>query len=283
MNYRHIYHAGNFTEVVKHTVLTVVIDYLRKKEAPFCYIDTHAGEGIYSLTSVEAEKTGESASGVQKIIQAVDYPDCMRPYFEILKPYRTDHKISQYPGSPLFVYPLLREQDRMILNEYHPAIYQRLKQNFAGKPRVAIHQRDAYEFLPAILPPAIPRGVVLIDPPFEHKEEDEKIRRVIEKCLKRWANGIYMIWFPITNVRSWNWQVILSQPGIKEYLVAELTIAAENAPGKGLLGCRLLIINPPWKLAETLSILLNYLWKIFNIDNQGSWSAIGGVPFNGNS
>lgn len=273
MNYRHIYHAGNFTEVVKHCALTLIIDYLCKKEAPFCYIDTHAGEGIYNLSSVEAEKTGESVAGVGRIIgDMAHHPACMDLYLQSLKPYQMGDKLTHYPGSPGFVYPRLRPQDTMILNEYHPETAERLKKNFYGKPQVMIHQRDAYEFLPAILPPPVARGLVLIDPPFEQKNENEKIQVMLEKSLKRWAHGIYMVWYPVTTLRSWHVESVPLYSGMENYLMAELTIATEDSRSKGLLGCQLLIINPPWKLAETLSILLKHLWGIFNIDQQGGWT-----------
>lgn len=272
MNYRHIYHAGNFTEVVKHSVLALIIEYLRQKSAGFCYIDTHAGEGIYDLTSLEAQKTGEAAAGVQRLIQQPQHPDSLRSYLQILKPYQLHQQLTQYPGSPVFAYQLLRSQDQMILNEYHSQICQQLKQNFAGKSRVAIHQRDAYEFLPAVVPPLIARGLVLIDPPFEQKDENEKIQLMLEKAVKKWMHGIYMIWYPITNLRSWRWQAVVSRLPVKDYLVAELTIAVNPLDTKGLLGCRLLIINPPWRLADALKPLLNYLWEIFTMDRRGGWS-----------
>jgi 23S rRNA (adenine2030-N6)-methyltransferase len=272
MNYRHIYHAGNFTEVVKHSVLTIILDYLRQKDSAFCFIDTHAGEGIYDLSSIEAEKTGESNTGVQRLINSgASHPQCLETYLQILKPYQSGDKLQYYPGSPEFARQMLRPQDCMIINEFHPETYRRLKQNFHGKPRVAIHHRDAYEFLPAVLPPPVGRGIVLIDPPFEQKDENDKILALLGKCLKRWAHGIYMVWYPVTTQRSWNLQTVALQNGIDRYLITGLTIAAEDPRSKGLLGCQLLVVNPPWKLAETLPSLLSHLWEIFNIDRQGGW------------
>jgi len=272
MNYRHIFHAGNFTEVVKHCVLTLIIDYLRKKETPFCVMDSHAGEGIYDLTSPEAEKTGEAAAGIRRIIKDdAHHPQCMQSYLQILKPFQTGGQLTHYPGSPWFAYQMLRPQDCLVLNELHPETNRRLKQNFSGKPQVAIHQRDAYELLPAILPPPVARGVVLIDSPFEQKDESEKIQQLLAKCLKRWAHGIYIVWYPITTARSWNVQTLTLQNAIERYLIVELTIAAQGPNAKGLLGCQLLIVNPPWQLADTLNGLLKYLWEIFSLGHQGGW------------
>jgi 23S rRNA (adenine2030-N6)-methyltransferase len=272
MNYRHIYHAGNFSEMVKHGALTIVLDYLRRKDSGFCFIDTHAGEGIYDLKSAEAEKTNESSAGIQRLIQSgADHPQCLENYLQILKIYQSGNQLQHYPGSPEWARQMLRSQDCMILNEFHPEANRRLRLNLPGNAHITIHQRDAYEFLPAVLPPPMGRGVVLIDPPFEQKDENDKIEKLMEKCLKRWAHGIYLIWYPITVQRSWNLQAVALQPGIDRYLIAGLTIAAETPNAKGLLGCQLLIVNPPWKLDETLRELLQYLWEIFSVNQQGGW------------
>ncbi len=192
MNYRHIYHAGNFTEVLKHSVLTLIIDYLRQKPASFCYIDSHAGAGLYDLKSMQAEKTGEACAGVQRIIDFPGRrPDCMSVYLQALKPYQTIHGLVYYPGSPMLAYSMMRGNDHMLLNEFHPEINQLLKQNFYGKNNIFIHRRDGYEFLPAILPPSQSRGIVLIDPPFEQEDENEKINKVMQKCLQRWRMDLY--------------------------------------------------------------------------------------------
>lgn len=273
MNYSHIYHAGNFTEVLKHSVLTLIIDYLRQKPAPFCYVDSHAGAGIYDLTSLQAEKTGEANAGVQRIIDYPGpHPDCMSMYLQALKPYRTAQGLIYYPGSPLLAHSMLRANDHMLLNEFHPQINQTLKQNFYGKLNAVIHHRDAYEFLPAILPPRQSRGMVLIDPPFEKEDENEKINKVMQKCLKRWAHGIYLIWYPISTKRSWNLAEIVEQNAIKKYIIAEFSIGNGISQEKGLVGCKLLIVNPPWKLAATLKILLSHLCNIYSINGKGSWS-----------
>lgn len=273
MNYRHRYHAGNFTEVFKHCVLMLVIQYLQKKDSPICYIDTHAGEGVYDLRSPEAEKTGESRSGIQRALDFCgSHPACMSAYLHALTAHRTNDRLGHYPGSPSLIYPLLRENDRMILNEYHPEVSDHLKQNFYRKPGVSIHQRDAYEFLPAILPPLESRGVVLIDPPFEKIEENQNIKMALEKALQRWPRGVYMIWYPITGARTWDPKTVVRHNGLKKYLIGGFTVLDRCTDSKGLLGSQLLIVNPPWVLPEILSQLLPHLWKIFNINGQGGWS-----------
>lgn len=265
MNYQHIYHAGNFTDVLKHVVLTLIIEHLRKKDAAFCYIDTHAGAGKYDLTSPEAQKTGEALAGVQKLLdysRSQALPPAMQPYVELVKAYQTGGLL-QYPGSPLLVSNRLRPQDRMILNEYHPAAHQQLKAHFQHQAQVAIHHRDAYEFLPAILPPAVSRGLVLIDPPFEKKDEQEKIQEVLHKSLRRWPHGVYMIWYPVTTRGASNLKLITEAYPDTHPLVAELMMTKiKNVTG--LIGCQVLILNPPWQLAEALRPLLKYLRAVFS-------------------
>jgi 23S rRNA (adenine2030-N6)-methyltransferase len=271
MNYKHIYHAGSFVDVMKHAVLVWIVEYLQKKAAAFCYIDTHAGAGIYDLTSPEAMKTGEAEAGVQRIIQG-SAPAGMQSYLELLKIYQSDGKLLAYPGSPMLVQRLLRPQDVMILNEYHSETNRLLKQNLHLQSQVAVHRRDAYEFLPAILPPPVARGLVLIDPPFEQKDEHEKIQLMLQKSCRRWAHGIYMIWYPITTRGHWDLSSITQQHPNAHFLIAELTIAKKDSPLTGLIGCQLLILNPPWQLADSLRPLLKYLWEVFSINGQGGYS-----------
>jgi 23S rRNA (adenine2030-N6)-methyltransferase len=276
MNYRHLFHAGNFTEVIKHSLLAIVIDYLKKKPNPFCYFDTHAGEGLYDLRSESAEKTGEYLAGVQRFISSeIVFPEYLQSYLQVLGYYQKDGKQISYPGSPVLASYLLRPQDQMVINEFHPEIYQKLKQNFKanrfGNGVPAIHQRDAYEFLPAVLPPLVKRGLVLIDPPFEKEDEDIKIKLALEKALKRWPQGIYLIWYPITALRQWNVKPIIDSNNIENYLITELTIAKPHANTSGLIGCQMLIINPPWRINEILNPLMHLLWKIFSVNEQGRW------------
>ncbi len=165
---------------------------------------------------------------------------------------------------------MLQEQDKMILNEYHHSTAQQLRQHFHHDQQVTLHQRDAYEFLPALLPPQPARGLVLIDPSFESKTEHQQLKIALHKCLTKWAHGIYLIWYPVTTTARWDLRQLLPKHTAANYVIAELTVATA-AQAKGLIGCNLLIINPPWKLQATLQELLPHLWNIFNIDNQGGW------------
>ncbi len=272
MNYQHSYHAGNFSEVVKHSVLLLIQDYLQLKATTLCFIDTHAGMGFYDLKSVEAEKTQESVNGIQRLMKLSQHPPILQKYVQTVKNVQMDSEIRFYPGSPGFIYANRRTQDRLILNEYHPQIFQKLKENFGKKSNVVIHHRDAYEFLPAILPPHENRGLVIIDPPFEDKLESLALTELLQRSLSRWAHGIYLVWFPITALRAQPVVNIVQENNLRKFLIVKFSIDKVAAESKGLLGCQLLVVNPPWQLEKQLAELLPYLWDVFSIHREGSWS-----------
>ncbi|HRG16285.1 MAG TPA: 23S rRNA (adenine(2030)-N(6))-methyltransferase RlmJ, partial [Pseudomonadota bacterium] len=195
MNYRHVYHAGNFADVLKHVVLIALIEALKTKQTPFAVLDTHAGAGRYSLASEEALKTGEFRDGVMRLLAAERLPTLVHAYLNLV---RSQNGSQSYPGSPLIAAQLLRDSDRLMVCELQNAEIASLRQLFARDARVAVHQRDGYQAMSALLPPPEKRGLVLIDPPFEAQEQEF---RVIEEALaaahKRFANGVYAVWYPI--------------------------------------------------------------------------------------
>src|SRR6185312_10899565 len=181
MNYRHAYHAGNFADVLKHTVLLALLESLQAKATPFCYYDTHAGSGSYALDGVEAGKTHEYLGGIDRVLDGADRTTPLRVY----------------PGSPLLAARLLRPGDQAQLCELHPEEAARLRALLAHDPRLHVHQRDGYAALKALLPPAQKRGMVLIDPPYELQEaEYAVIVKALKTALQRWPNGIYAVWYP---------------------------------------------------------------------------------------
>jgi 23S rRNA (adenine2030-N6)-methyltransferase len=265
MNYRHAYHAGSFVDVVKHAVLLQMLEYLQKKPTPYCYIDTHAGEGCYDLTSDVTQKTQEAQQGVQQLrLQAKTHPASLDSYFHGIR------DINIYPGSPMWAAQLARPTDSMILNEKHASTYQHLKECFRGYSHVAIHQRDAYEFLPAVIPPPEKRGLVLIDPAFEDEHEMQYLINCLNKCFQRWPTGMYLIWIPMVG-RSYYTANDLMHAGFKKYLTIEFCV---NSPknAAGLIGCSLLLINPPWQIETQLNPVLEYLWQVLHIDADSTWS-----------
>ena len=254
MNYRHAYHAGNFADVLKHVVLIALIEALKTKQTPLAMLDTHAGAGRYSLASEEALKTGEFRDGVLRLQAAARLPTVVHAYLNMM---RSQNGSQTYPGSPLIAAQLLRDTDRLMLCEVQDAEVASLRQLFARDARVAVHQRDGYQAMSALLPPPEKRGLVLIDPPFEAQEQEF---RIIEDALaaahKRFANGVYAIWYPIKLRQSvlpfHRW---LKESGLRKVLVAELCVHPDNSALR-LNGCGMAIVNAPYKLDRTLAEIL---------------------------
>ena len=254
MNYRHVYHAGNFADVLKHVVLIALIEALKTKQTPFAVLDTHAGAGRYSLASEEALKTGEFRDGVMRLLSAERLPTLVHAYLNLV---RSQNSSQTYPGSPLIAAQLLRDSDRLMLCEVQDAEVASLRQLFARDARVAVHQRDGYQAMSALLPPPEKRGLVLIDPPFEAQEQEF---RIIEDALaaahKRFANGVYAVWYPIKLRQSvlpfHRW---LKESGMRKVLVAEICVHPDNSALR-LNGCGMAIVNAPYKLDRTLAEIL---------------------------
>ncbi len=260
MNYRHCYHAGNFADVVKHAVLVVLLQALQRKDTPFCFLDTHAGIGLYDLQSLQTQKKQEYNNGIAKLFFADtnELPLPLQNYLSVVKKYNANNQLHFYPGSPLIADALLRSQDQMILCELHKEDYQTLKDNFSKRKNSAQHYMDAYCALKAFVPPKLKRGLVLIDPPFEITDEFEQLTNALQRTLKHWRAGHFMIWYPIKNhdavhsfyhsIRSFN----------VEHLIIDFKLNEAVEEGK-LSACGILLINPPWQVKETIETLLPYL------------------------
>jgi len=278
MNYRHGYHAGSYTDVVKHVVLTALITSLAKKETPFCYIDTHAGRGYYDLYSNSAQKTNEFKGGIEKIIQAANPPSLIKTYLHCV--HEVNNKLTQsgysslryYPGSPMIARMLARAHERIIACELHPEEYQALKTTFANDKQVAVHHQDGFQGLKAFLPPHERRGLVLIDPPYEDPDEFTRIAHALPAALKRWETGMYAIWYPIKEkYQVERFYKTLTTTIQKPILAIELTIYPDLP--NHLNGCGMVVINPPWQLDATLNDTLPWAWNALTINNQGGYSA----------
>ena len=266
MNYRHAFHAGNFADVFKHAILIGLIDALKAKPTPFCYIDTHAGAGRYDLRDEEARKTGEFVDGVQRLLVAANLPDSLRPYFDLLRAANAadaNGHLNVYPGSPLIASLTLRDSDRIALCEVQDAETAALRKLFADDKRVGVHQRDGYSALAGLVPPKERRGVVLIDPPFEAQEaEFRTIQSALADAYAHWPTGIYAIWYPIKLHRQvLRFQRWFAKQGIKKTLVAELMIDADDSPLR-LNGCGMVIVNAPWQFDAWLARLLPDLERL---------------------
>lgn len=265
MNYRHAYHAGNFADVVKHAALALLLERLKAKEAPFCVIDTHAGLGRYDLSSAEAQKTGEFRDGVLRLLEsdATALPPELAPYLAVVRGMNKGGGLRWYPGSPRVALDLMRPHDRLMLLELHPEDARTLAALFAGDARVSVHNADGYMGLKAFLPPKPRRGLVLVDPPFERKDEFARLTRGLRQAHRRWATGQYVLWYPIkarAPVEAFHAE--LKAAGIARILIAELLLRPATDP-ECLNGCGLVLVNPPWRMDAALAALLPKLAELF--------------------
>jgi 23S rRNA (adenine2030-N6)-methyltransferase len=263
MNYRHIYHAGNFADVLKHAVLALVIEHLKRKDAPFRVIDTHAGPGLYDLSSEEAQKTGEYWEGIMSILPAVQPPEVaaiLAPYLKVVCDENDGgERIARYPGSPLIARRLMRAGDRLVANEAHPDDAARLATLFAKDRQTKVLALDGWTALKALLPPKERRGLVLIDPPFEEPREFERLLDGLVAAHRRFATGTVMLWYPIKDRRAVDrFARDAAALGIPKLLSAELDVDTPDEEGP-LVATGLLILNPPFTLEEKLKVLLPYL------------------------
>jgi 23S rRNA (adenine2030-N6)-methyltransferase len=257
MNYRHSFHAGNFADVFKHAILVGLLEALKAKQTAFCYFDTHAGAGRYDLHSEEARKTREHEAGVSRLLHATRLPAPLHIYLNLVRALNTGHDLAHYPGSPLLANLLLREQDRGVLCETQPDEAAKLKALFSADARMAVHERDGYAALGALLPPRERRGLVLIDPPFEAQEDEfTAIEAALAAGLARWPTGTYAIWYPIKlRQQTLPFQRWFAQQKVAKALCTELLLHPDNSALR-LNGCGMIIVNPPWKFDLTLAELL---------------------------
>ncbi|MBK1721819.1 23S rRNA (adenine(2030)-N(6))-methyltransferase RlmJ [Thiocystis violacea] len=263
LSYLHGFHAGNHADVFKHAVLTLALDALMAKPKPLVYLDSHAGVGVYDLAAPEASKTGEFADGIGRLWRERGAFAELASYFGAIAALNPDGGCRHYPGSPQLARHCLRADDRLILMELHKTEAQRLRAALRADPRVNIHHRDGFEALPALLPPRPPRGLVLIDPPYEVKTDYEAVARAFAAAYARWPTGVYLIWYPRLAVQRDRADHLLRRllRTVPRFLVAELAVQAQ-ADDVGMHGSGVALVNPPWQLDERLTQLLPRLAAI---------------------
>jgi 23S rRNA (adenine2030-N6)-methyltransferase len=259
MNYRHIYHAGNFADVLKHAVLARLIRYMQKKDAAFRVLDTHAGIGLYDLSSEEAQKTGEWSEGIGKLLDtelAPQVAELLEPYLSAVRELNAEGGIRLYPGSPKLARMLFRPQDRLSAMELHPEDFARLHRLFEGDHQVRITELNGWLSLGAHLPPKEKRGIVLVDPPFEEDGEYERLADGLAKAYRRFPGGTYCLWYPLKKgAPIKEFHEALQALDIPKILCAELIVRSDRGIN-GLTGSGLIIVNPPFTLKDELHALL---------------------------
>lgn len=263
MNYRHGFHAGNFADVFKHALLTRLLVYLTRKETPFRIIDTHAGEGAYDLLADEAERTGEWRGGIARLadLGAADARarELLAPYLDIVGPQGAEGRPRLYPGSPMIAQRLMRAQDRAIFCELRPDAFETLQARFSRDKRVKTIAIDGYVGLAAYVPPKERRGLVLVDPPFEQRDEFMRLFETVLEAHRKWPTGIYALWHPIKDeAETTRFIRSLRESGVKRILRLDLSIG--GAPGdERLRRTGLVVVNPPFTFEEEARVICAFL------------------------
>jgi 23S rRNA (adenine2030-N6)-methyltransferase len=268
LSYRHAFHAGNHADVLKHFIEVQLLRYLAQKDKPFWYIDTHAGAGCYELDTAYATQNAEFESGIARLWQRDDLPAPLAEYVALVKRLNPDGQLKLYPGSPLVAQELLRGQDRMRLFELHPTDHEILQENFAAQSHsVLIQKADGFGALKALLPPPPRRALVLIDPPYEEKQDYQRVLKALQEGLKRFANGVYAVWYPqLQRADARQLPGELKQLPVKSWLHVALSVQAPSAEGFGMHGSGMFILNPPWTLHGELKTVMPYLVKVLGQD-----------------
>lgn len=256
MNYRHSFHAGNSADVVKHCLLIALVRALQRKDSALTLIDTHAGCGLYDLCGDDAQRTGESVQGVQRAF--ADANPLLDDYRAAIEAANAGAGLRLYPGSPQIMAQLLRPQDLLILNERHPEDVATLRATMRGTP-AAVHERDAYELWLAMVPPRTPRGVVVVDPPYEQTDERARITATLAAAQRKWAHGVTVIWYPLKDRATHaRWMEQLRRLRIPKLLWIEHWLYDSDQPGI-YNGAGLFIVNPPFAFTQALPPLLEAL------------------------
>ncbi|TCP97697.1 23S rRNA (adenine2030-N6)-methyltransferase [Cricetibacter osteomyelitidis] len=273
LSYRHSFHAGNHADVLKHITLMLIIESLQQKDKGFYYLDTHAGVGRYRLFGQEAEKTAEFEEGIARLWNRNDLPAEVQRYVDMIKKLNYGGKeLRYYAGSPLIAAQMLRLQDRALLTELHPADYPMLRNNFKEFENVVTKRDNGFQQLKATLPPKERRGLVLIDPPYELKEDYDLVVNAIEEGYKRFATGVYAIWYPVV-MRQQIKRTIrgLEATGIRKILQIELAVRPDSDQ-RGMTASGMIVINPPWQLENQMKQILPYLTNALVPEGTGGWT-----------
>jgi 23S rRNA (adenine2030-N6)-methyltransferase len=252
VNYRHIYHAGNFADVAKHVGLTYCLGALQRKDAAIFVLDSHAGRGYYDLQAPEAQKSGEAERGIQRMIETGMEETALAGYFAAIRA-RRGKRLARYPGSPALIARSLRAQDRALFVELMPAEARAAIREIDSPGRIRTEIGDGYAALKAFLPPEERRGLVLMDPPYESVDELKLMLRAFADAYRRWPRGIFLMWYPIRSAAQRSMvHARFEALHVPKMLFADLVIHPDDAE-LGLAGSGLMIVNPPYGADAYLS------------------------------
>lgn len=270
LSYRHAFHAGNHADMLKHFILFLTLNYFNQKDKPYWYIDTHSGAGLYDLNGNEAQKVGEYKQGIERLQQVNHLPEPLNHFIDYLKTILPKENL--YCGSPWLAQALCRHTDKLRLFELHPTDFQHLQNNMAearlGR-RGQILKSDGYQGLISLLPPSTRRAVILIDPPYEEKQDYARVVKTLKEAQKRFESGCYMIWYPcLSREESQHLPEQLKKLAPEHYLRAELHVHTPRSDGFGMYGSGMFIINPPYLLINHLQNTLPLLSQTLAQDNS---------------
>ena len=275
LSYRHAFHAGNHADVLKHYVFSLVLAYMNQKPKPYWVIDTHAGAGMYALKSEFAQKNAEFENGIARLFAAKHLPDSLNDFVKLIKSFNENKPLNFYPGSPKIAESFLRQDDKLRLFELHPSDCKLLLENFSHKGRqTKIAMQDGFAGISACLPPPTKRGVVLIDPPYELKDDYQRVVDCIKDSLKRFATGTYLVWYPLLQ-RPETAEMLSQLMALNtNWLQVEMTIQAPSKDGFGMHGSGLFIVNPPYTLPNILDETLPVLTRLLELDDSAHSSIV---------
>jgi 23S rRNA (adenine2030-N6)-methyltransferase len=280
LSYRHAFHAGNHADVLKHFVLFEVLRYFNAKDRPYWFIDTHAGAGRYDLRARHAAQNAEYVEGIGRLWDRAGLPSPLADFLALLRGFNPGPALRFYPGSPALARALVREADRMRLFEMHPAEFDALRRLFRSAGRqVTCAREDGFAGLIGILPPPTRRALVLIDPPYEVKDDYRRVADSLVQALRRFASGTYLVWYPLLQRREV--QVLrerLGRLGAPSWLQVELTVQRPPATGQGMYGSGVHVINPPWTLPDTLRAVMPVLRDVLARDAGAGYSLEACIP-----
>lgn len=269
LSYQHAYHAGNYADVLKHVILIQVLNYLKTKDKPLCYIDTHAGSGDYKLNSSEAQKNQEFLGGIDHLWQREGLPGCVADYVKLIKQFNHSGQLSRYPGSPLIASQMLGDKDRLFLYELHTAESKLLNGAVKKDKRCKVFRADGLKDSLGLLPPKENRGLILIDPSYEIKTEYQAVVDALKNMHKRFATACYCLWYPVVaRKRNQTMERALQTSGIKNIQLFELGILPDSDE-HGMTANGMIVINPPWTLLADMQQVLPWLAGTLEQNLQG--------------
>ena len=268
LSYRHGYHAGNAADVLKHFILTYVLDYIKKKDKGFIFIDSHAGAGKYLISDPYMQKNKEYLQGIEKILQLKNDNIFLKKYLDLVKSINFNSDLKIYPGSCYLAARSLRPNDNLYFFELHPKEFLNLKKNFENDSRVIIENRDSYQRLNKLLPPKEKRAVILIDPSYELKDEYEKVLEMLSDCYKKFPLGVYIIWYPVLKNKK-SEKFIFNVLKKKYKNLSHVEMITDNL-NNGMQGSGLFILNCPWSIENDIKKSLETIFDCLKKNNNVS-------------